>query len=197
MMIFCLETERLVLGSFRDEDLESFIAYRSDPMVARYQGWEAPYPRQQALAFVAEMRDKLPGLPGEWYQVAIRQKTDAALVGDCAFHILIEDERQAEIGFTLSREYWGKGYASEAVRGLLDYLFGQAGLHRVRAICDVENTASVKVLERLGMRREGHFIENIWFKGGWGSEYLYAVLRREWQTIPGRVVKHASQSGDP
>jgi RimJ/RimL family protein N-acetyltransferase len=70
---------------------------------------------------------------------------------------------------------------TEAARRLLDYLFETFGLHRVSAICDVENTASARVLERLGMRREGHFVESVWFKGRWGSEYGYALLRREWE----------------
>jgi RimJ/RimL family protein N-acetyltransferase len=63
---------------------------------------------------------------------------------------------------------------------LLGYLFGELHLHRVSAICDAENLASARLLERVGMRREGHFIENIWFKGAWGSEYSYAILQSEW-----------------
>ncbi len=63
---------------------------------------------------------------------------------------------------------------------LLDYLFCELALHRVTATCDALNDASAKLLERVGMRREGHFIENIWFKGAWGSEYNYALLQREW-----------------
>jgi len=187
-MNFYLETNRLVLRSFQDDDLETFIAYRSDPLVARYQSWNAPYPRQTALAFGAEMRDKQPGIQGDWYQIAIQLKPGGPMIGDCAFHILDEDAQQAEIAFTLARQYWGQGYAYEAASRLLDYLFSDLNLHRVRGICDAENTASARVLERLGMRREGHFIENIWFKGSWGSEFLYAILQREWKQklqIPG------------
>jgi RimJ/RimL family protein N-acetyltransferase len=180
-MSFPFETQRLILRPFQDEDLETFIAYRSDPMVAQYQGWNAPYPRSKALAFIEEMKGKTPGIPDEWYQAAIGLKPGGEMIGDCAFHILPEDARQAEIGFTLAHKYWGYGYASEAVHSLLNYLFGEMGLHRVRAICDIKNTASEKVLKRLGMRREGHFIENVWFKGSWGSEYLYAILEQEWQ----------------
>jgi RimJ/RimL family protein N-acetyltransferase len=66
------------------------------------------------------------------------------------------------------------------VRCLLEYLFGELHLHRVIATCDVENIASFRLLERIGMRREAHLVENIWFKGAWGSEYSYALLYREW-----------------
>ena len=90
------------------------------------------------------------------------------------------DARQAEIGFTLSRAYQGQGYATEAVSRLLDYAFGEMGLHRVVAITDQRNEPSFGLLERLGMRREGSFVRNAWFKGEWASEYLYAVLGEEW-----------------
>jgi RimJ/RimL family protein N-acetyltransferase len=182
-MTLALETNRLLLRSFQESDLQVFMAYRSDPAIAKYQGWEAPYNEATAAAFVQEMKRKQPAIPGEWYQIAIELKSSHEMIGDCAFHILAEDARQAEIGFTLSRSYQGKGYATEAVLRLLDYLFREVGLHRVRAICDAENLASAKLLERVGMRREGHFIKNIWFKGKWGSEYWYGLLKEEWKPM--------------
>ncbi len=178
--LLALETPRLRLRTFQDADLDAFIAYRSDPEVARYQGWTAPYSRIQGQAFIAEMKQKPLTIPGAWYQLALVSKADSTLIGDCAFHILADDARQAEIGFTLSRSFQGQGFATEAVTRLLDYLFGDLQFHRVTAICAVENLASARLLERIGMRREGRFVENIWFKDRWGSEYLYAVLRREW-----------------
>jgi len=175
-----LETPRLILRPFQDSDLETFAAYRSDPEVARYQGWEAPYSVEKAAEFIAEMRQKQPAIQGEWYQLAIELKHGIRLMGDCAFHLLAHDPRQAEIGFTLARQHQGHGYATEAVTCLLDHLFRDLDLHRVIASCDVDNHASACLMERVGMRREGHFLENIWFKGAWGSEYLYALLQKEW-----------------
>ncbi|MCI0625150.1 MAG: GNAT family N-acetyltransferase [Acidobacteria bacterium] len=175
-----LETQRLILRPFQDSDLEPFAEYRSDPKVARYQSWEIPYTKDQAAAFIREMKQIHPGIQGEWYQFAVELRRQSCLIGDCAFQILAHDARQAEIGFSLSRPYQGQGYAAEAVMRMLDYLFGELGLHRVTATCDAENHASAKLLERVGMRREGHFIENIWFKGAWGSEYSYALLHSEW-----------------
>ena len=180
-MGFHLETDRLILRSFQDSDLETFVAYRSDPQVARYQGWDAPYNRETAKAFIAEMRQKTPGIRGEWYQIAVELKANGEMIGDCAFHVLPQDGEQAEIGFTFSRSHQGKGYATEAVTRMLAYLFGELGLHRVQAICDAENSASARLLERVGMRREAHFVENIWFKESWGSEYAYAMLKKEWE----------------
>ena len=178
-----LETQRLKLRPFQMSDLDPFVAYRSDPEVARYQGWDAPYPVEKAAAFIEEMAQATPATNGHWYQFAVELKQNGGMIGDCAFHTLPEDNRQAEIGFSFARSYQGFGYATEAVKRLLDYLFADLGLHRVQAICDVENTASARLLERVGMRREAHFVDNTWFKGAWGSEYLYALLQYEWLTF--------------
>ena len=102
------------------------------------------------------------------------------LIGDCAAHVDADDPRQAEIGFTLAPEHQGHGYATEAVRRLLHYLLVERGKHRVSATCDARNTRSAALLERVGMRREGHLLESTWSKGEWTNDLLYAVLRREW-----------------
>ena len=176
-----LETPRLILRPFQDADVETFAAYRSDPEVARYQSWEPPFTLQHAAAFIDEMKHAQPGTIGAWYQFAVERKQPAGIIGDCVFHILRNDAHQAEIGFSFARQYQGQGYATEAVTRLLDYLFGELALHRVTAICGAENIASAKLLERVGMRREGHFVDNIFFKGVWGSEYSYAILNGEWK----------------
>jgi len=177
-----LESERLILRRFADSDLPPFLAYRNDPEVARYQDWGSCTERE-ATAMIEELKSLQPGTPGEWFQFAIELKETSALVGDCALKVK-EDGRQAEVGFTLSREHQGMGYASEAVSCLLDYAFGDLGLHRVVAVTDQENKSSFALLERLGMRREGRFIQNVWFKGRWASEYLYAMLADEWLRKP-------------
>jgi len=175
-----LETPRLVLRPFRETDAEAFCAYRSDPLVACYQSWMVPYTLSQARVFISEMCALEPGQPGKWYQLALERKTVAGIIGDCAFRRWSCDKQQAEIAFTLAREWQHQGYANEAIGRLLEYLFAELGLHRVTACCDDENYPSINVLERLGLRREGHPIENVWFKGAWGSEYHYAMLEREW-----------------
>jgi RimJ/RimL family protein N-acetyltransferase len=179
-MTFMLETKRLILRSFEDADAQPFAEYRSDPDIARYQGWDIPYSPTRAAQFIDTLKHTQPGTPGEWFQIAMQLRTSVQLIGDCAFCVLTDIPQQAEIGFTLAQCYQGHGYATEAVTRLLDYLFNDLKLHRVRAICDVENVASVRVLKRLGLRREGHLIDNVWFKGRWSSEYWYAILRSEW-----------------
>ncbi len=179
-----IETSRLRLRHFRDTDLVLFMAYRNDPEVARYQGWEGTS-EPEARAFIQEQKEVQPGMPGQWFQIAVELKETGMLVGDCALKIEEHDERQAEIGYTLSRAYQGRGIASEAVSCVLEYAFVTLGLHRVIAITDCENVASVALLERLGLRCEGHFRQNVWLKGKWRDEFLYAMLREEWRSTRG------------
>jgi aminoglycoside 6'-N-acetyltransferase len=175
-----LETPRLILRRFTDADLEPFLAYRSDPEIARFQGWSEPYTRQMAVEFLEEMKTRQPGQPGEWFQWAIERRATGQMIGDLAFYLLSRDTRQAEIGATLARDYQGLGYAREAVHRLLEYLFDELALHRVCANCDPENIPAWQLLERLGFRREAHFVENLLFKGRYADEYWYGMLRREW-----------------
>ncbi len=176
------ETPRLRLRHFRDADLALFMAYRNDPEVARYQGWKG-ISEPEARAFLQEQKEIQPGVPGQWFQIAVELKETGMFVGDCALKIEEHDERQAEIGYTLSHTYQRRGIASEAVSCVLEYAFVTLGMHRVIAITACENVASVALLERLGLRREGHFRQSVWLKGKWGDEYLYAMLQEEWRTM--------------
>jgi RimJ/RimL family protein N-acetyltransferase len=179
-MTFCLKTARLLLRQFKTSDLDSFFAYRNDPEVAKYQGWSAPYSRAKAVAFVREMSTAVPE-PDRWLQVALELSSSAEMIGDVAFSIRKDDERQATIGYSLARPFWGQGFAFEAVSGLLGYLFDEMKLHRVTAELDIRNVSSWKLLDRLGFRREAHLVEHAYYNGAYVSEYHYAMLGREWQ----------------
>ncbi|MGH8005200.1 MAG: GNAT family N-acetyltransferase [Limisphaerales bacterium] len=174
-----LETSRLILRRFVDSDLPAIFAYRNDPEVARYQSWSVT-DETGLKDFIQSQKSLQPGTPGEWFQFAIELKETKELIGDCALKVNKEDTCLGEIGFTLSRKYQGRGFAAEAVSALLDYAFTKLELHRIIAITDCENAGSVRLLERLGMRREGHFIQSVWNKGEWRDEYQYAILRDEW-----------------
>lgn len=173
-----LRTPRLVVRRFRTEDAVTFAAYRSDPDVARYQSWDAPYSLDQATAFVTAICAGHPDTPGEWAQLAV--EAGGRHVGDVAVFVDGDDPRLARIGFTMAAEAQGRGYATEAVTAVLDYLFTARGKHRVAADCDARNVRSAALLERVGMRREAHHVASAWWKGEWTDEYVYAVLDREW-----------------
>jgi RimJ/RimL family protein N-acetyltransferase len=177
---FWLETERLIVRPFRDEDSEVLFAYRNDPLVYKHQGWAVPFTRDEADDFIHLQRTLAPSIGGEWYQPAVELKSTGEVVGDVAFFRKNQDLRQAALGYTLAQAYWHQGYASEAVCAVISYLFTELDLHRIIADCDSENLASVKLLERLGFRREAHFVESYWLGDRWGDEYQYALLKREW-----------------
>jgi RimJ/RimL family protein N-acetyltransferase len=178
-MLTPIRTERLLIRSFQDGDLEAFLSYRNDPEVARYQSWDTiSAPRAQA--FIQEQKGLTPGVPGQWFQFAIALRDTDQLIGDLGLHVQVHDARQAQFGITLNRAYQGMGLATEALTAVLDYAFINLDLHRLVAIVDVENERSAALMERTGLRREGHFLKNAWFKGRWADEYLYAVLQAEW-----------------
>jgi RimJ/RimL family protein N-acetyltransferase len=176
----CLSSPRLILRRLREADLSAFCRYRSDPQVAQYQDWTA-YPEEDGVRYFAEQAKLHPDVAATWFQMAIELVETGELIGDCGLHALRDQPQQVEIGFTLSSEHQGRGYATEAVTCLLDYVFGTLCKHRATATTDALNAPAARVLERAGMRREGHFIQNVWFKGRWGDEYLYALLEGEWR----------------
>ncbi len=181
-----LQTARLMLRNFQDSDLEAFFAYRNHPQAAKYQGWEFPYPREKAERFIREMKEASLPRQGEWAQYAVALKGTGELVGDLGCYVKKNDSRQAVIGFTIAPARWRQGYASEIIPALLRFLFEEMNMHRVSADCDAENVASYKTLEKLGFRREAHFVESFPINGAYASEYYYAMLQREWRAKSAR-----------
>lgn len=176
-----IETERLRLRHFRESDLAALYAYRQDPAVARYQGWE---PDTESEADVLERIEEMAKLPGviqnRWFQIAVEVKATGELIGDCGIR-LSQDTRQVITGYTFASAAQGKGFATEAMTALLNYLFTELAVHRVAADALAVNARSVRLLERLGFRREGYFLEAEWFEDGWADNVIYAILAREWR----------------
>jgi RimJ/RimL family protein N-acetyltransferase len=173
-----LESARLVLRRFRPGDAAALSAYRSDPPVARYQTWTPPVLPAEAARLVAEFAAGDPRLPG-WFQYAIEHRAERCLIGDVGVR-LDDNKMQADLGFTLAAEWQGRGYASEAVRAVLDDLF-RRGLHRVSAECDARNERSARLLERVGFRREGYRPAYTWLKGEWTDDILFGLLASQWR----------------
>lgn len=174
-----ITTSRLTIRNLTPADLDDFHAYRSDPVVARFQGYE-PMTHEQARMFIADQEHQLFGQPGEWVQYGIEHTPTSRLIGDCALKLDADDVRLAEFGITIAPQEQRNGFATESVHGLLAFLFEQASVHRVSAIVDQDNVASINLMKRIGFRQEGFFIEHAFLKGRWVSECLVAMLRREW-----------------
>ncbi|GAB4538344.1 MAG: GNAT family protein [Anaerolineales bacterium] len=176
-----IESARLRLRNFTEADEEAFFLYRNEPQVAKYQGWEIPYPRERARQLIQSMKRADLPMMGAWTQYAVALKSTDELAGDIGCYFKKEDSRQVVLGFTIAPRYWRNGYASEILQSFLGFLFERMNVHRVSADCDTENIASYRTLEKLGFRREAHFIESFLMDGAYTSEYYYAILEREWQ----------------
>jgi RimJ/RimL family protein N-acetyltransferase len=177
-------TERLSLRPFRVDDLVAFVAYRSDPEVARYQSWDSTYSMADAESFLRSQRNLVFGQPGDWLQLAIVDRATGAACGDCAVRVVTEQPATAELGITLARANQGKGLATEALKAVMAELFERRGIHRVFAEADDRNVPVRRLLERLGFRCEARLVEADWFKGEWSTLRTYAILDREWRRHP-------------
>jgi len=173
--ILPLSTPRLMLRALRPADALIQLAYRNDPAVYRYQDWEVPVSLARIEAFVAEQSAVTGPRAGEWVQIGVDRAGE--LIGDLAVG-LDATGKLAMIGYTLRAERQGQGYATEAVGALIDALFA-AGLHRVAATLDPNNTPSAMLLERLGFRYEGRAVQAAYVRGEWEDDDRYAVLAAE------------------
>jgi RimJ/RimL family protein N-acetyltransferase len=117
---------------------------------------------------------------GDLIEVGVTLRTDGTLIGDMLLALRSVEHETLEIGYIFSPTYGRQGYATEAVRALLDLGFGPLQARRVVARVDERNAPSRALLERLGLRLEAHLIENEWLKGELTSEVDYAMLTREW-----------------
>ena len=166
-----MPAERVTLRRLRPGDLMALQAYRNDPEVGRYQGWE-PMTDAAAAAMIAEMAAASCPTPGDWVQIAIADAATDELLGDIGLHVSASGE-EAELGITLAPSAQGRGLAVEAARALIGMLREHTRVRRLVGITDVQNTASACLLERLGMRFEAE--EETIFRGQPCVEARYAL----------------------
>jgi RimJ/RimL family protein N-acetyltransferase len=176
-----IKTERLLLRRYTDDDLADLAAIQSRPDVTRYLYW-GPRDLTQARGSLA-MKIAASALreEGDNLTLAVELPETGKMIGDVQLFWISEAHRQGEIGYIFHPDYGGRGYATEAAEVILRLAFEELGLHRVAGRLDARNTASARVLERLGMRREAHLVQNERVKGEWADEVVYAILEDEWR----------------
>ena len=173
-----LETERLRLRPFRPDDLADLQRYAVRPEFYRY----LPIPAQTPESVRAFLEMELAqARRGGRYVFAIQLKPAGPVIGSVRVEMRNPANDSGDIGYALDRDHQGRGYATEAVACVLDFGFGFLRLHRIWATADVENTASWRLMARLGMRREGHLRQDTRLRGAWRDSYLYAILADEWR----------------
>lgn len=175
-----IRTERLTLRPFTRGDVDAVYAYRRREDVARYLFDVALSREECALAVQQRIGQVALEADGDKIILAVDLNQNGSVIGEVSLILRNADARQGEVGWIFDPEYQGQGYATEAASAMLDLGFGPGDLHRISARCDTRNSASWRLMERLGMRREAHFREHALFKGEWDEEFVYAMLRREW-----------------
>jgi ribosomal-protein-alanine N-acetyltransferase len=174
-----LETDRLVLRKMTLDDAEAIFAYASEHEVSRYTLWETHRSIEDSRAFLELVIQKYEsGGEPDW---GIVYKGDHRFVGACGLVDWEAEHARAEVGFVLSREYWGRGLMPEAVRAMFSFGFERMNLNRVEARCIVENAASARVMEKAGMAYEGTLRQREYIKGAYRDIKLYAILKEEFR----------------
>jgi RimJ/RimL family protein N-acetyltransferase len=179
-----LETERLILRNFRENDLEDFVEYRAAPQICIWQGI-SPLTRENAELYIEEQKQAEFGKSGERFQIAVELKSAGKIIGDILLKTGNGDVRQVECGISFSPENHGKGLAKEACLKIFDFLFLEKNVHRIFGLTDAENISCIALVESLNFRREGEFKKSFRdeMKSEWRDEVLYAMLAEDWKTV--------------
>jgi ribosomal-protein-alanine N-acetyltransferase len=172
-----LETDRLLLRRLEAHDLEDVFEYASDPEVAKHTSWLAHASIEDTRQFLNHVLELYRnGKVAPWGVVY-----EGKVVGTCGFLDWDLDSSRAEIGYALSSTYWGRGLMTEAVGEVISFGFRTMRLNRIQGRCEVENMASVRVMEKVGMKQEGVLREHEYSEGRHVDIVLYSILRREWK----------------
>jgi RimJ/RimL family protein N-acetyltransferase len=175
-------TQRLIIREYVETDVPHVQRNVGDPAYWNHHATEPPTPeRLEALIVWAIQEQKLA--PRLNYYLAVTTKDSATLIGEAVLRIADPQNRQGEIGFGVARSHWRLGYATEMAQALLRIGFGPLGLHRLFAQCAPENAPSIRVMQKLGMAREGILRDIGHARGRWWSSAIYAIIDREYAKI--------------
>lgn len=175
-----IETDRLTLRRYLETDYDDLLRLQSDVDVARFLLHDARTPEQVREALAGRLADVPMDTDGQALTVAVIQRETGQHVGEVTLFMNSVEHRTGELGYVFHPESAGRGFATEAAVELLRLGFEELGLHRIIARLDARNTGSMKLLERLGLRQEAHFVKNEFLKGEWTDELVFAMLAEEW-----------------
>lgn len=176
-----LESDRLMLRKMSREDAPDLFEYASDPEVAQYTTWHPHQSLEDSQIFLNSILEKYQ--THESFDWGITHKDDGKLIGTCGFVNWVKTHHHAEIGYALSRSYWGQGYMPETVKAVVAFAFQETDLNRIEARCKLPNQASARVMEKVGMKFEGILRQQMLSKGSFHNMKLYAILREDWENL--------------
>jgi RimJ/RimL family protein N-acetyltransferase len=181
-----IETERLLLRDFAEDDWRSSLAYHQDERYWQFyeaEAWDETKERARLQWFLDWQNEQ----PRRRFQLAIVLRDEDSLIGNVGLRVRRsviqggDGDWEGDIGYELDPRYWGQGYATEAASAIVAFGFEHLKLHRVWSFCIAENERSWRLMERLGMQREGRLRENEWMRSRWWDTLLYAILEDEWR----------------
>ena len=175
-----IETKHLLIREFQTDDWLAVHSYATDSEVFRYQHW-GPNSEDDSREFVKMTIDQQTEVPRRSYELAIIEKSSNKLIGAVGIRIKSSTNRDADMGYTLGRSRWGNGFGTEAAQAILNFGFTELNLHRIWATAAPENLASIRVLEKVGMKYEGLLKENLLVRGRWRDSVLMAILENDWE----------------
>jgi ribosomal-protein-alanine N-acetyltransferase len=178
-MTLPIVTERLVLRRYTHDDIPDVLKFASQPSVAKVTSKRIPATKEGVKKYVDLQNSYQPFEKDKVFELAIERKEDGKVIG--LLGLIYQDHGQGEMGWALGVEYRGQGYATEAARALMDYGFNSMGLHRIHADTSTDNLAAWRIMERLGMRREGLLRGAVYEEGKWVDRYVYGMLADEWR----------------
>lgn len=175
-----LETKRLIIRPIRIEDKSELFEYRSDRETNKYQSW-IPTTLSDAETFIEKISKNI-NEPKTWFQFIIIEKESQKIIGDLGVHFFDNENKQAEIGCTLNKCFQNKGYATESIKSVIGFLFKELKKHRIITSIDPNNINSIRLVERIGFRKEAHFVESLFVNEKWVDDLIYAMIEKDWET---------------
>ena len=178
-MTLPIDTQRLLLRRFAREDQADLLALAAQPSVTAVLSGRLPATQEGVSAYIDLQNSFQPFEQDKVFELAVERKEDGRVMG--LVGLIRRDHRQGEVGWVLGVDYRCQGYATEAARALIDYGFNSLGLHRIHADTNSDNLASLRVMERLGMRHEAQLREAVCSDGRWVDRVICGILADEWR----------------
>lgn len=168
-----LVTKQLYIRPARFADASALFSYRSDKITNKYQGF-IPNTENEILEFIKQLPKEI-NIPGTWFQLVILLKDEERVIGDIGIHFMKEDETVVELGCTLSKEYHGNGYSTEALTVVRDYLFNELNKSKLIGSVDPRNKPSIKMLQSIGMKEVAFNEKAFELRGEWVDEIVFSL----------------------
>lgn len=179
MLIKLMKSERIYLREIETGDWIDVHAYASQEIVCQYQPW-GPNSEQDSREYVEEIIANGNVNPRSRFAFAVVEMQTEKMIGVGEFTIRDFSNKVGEIAYIVNPDHWGKGFATEVAKLLINFGFSEFGMHRIFATCDPRNLASSKVLEKVGMTQEGRLREDLLLRDGWRDSFVYGILENEW-----------------